>query len=77
MVGTFYHSPEPGAPPFVSVGDVVRSGQTVGVLEVSKMMSPVEAYTDGRAMEILTPDAEPVECQEQLIALVPAPQAEG
>jgi acetyl-CoA carboxylase biotin carboxyl carrier protein len=70
-VGTFYHSPEPGAPPYVSEGDVVRPGQTVGVLEVMKMMSPVEADTAGRVVEIIAPNAHPVEFQQQLIAVAP------
>jgi acetyl-CoA carboxylase biotin carboxyl carrier protein len=76
MVGTFYHCPEPGTPPFVSVGDVVRPGQTIGILEVMKMMSPVEADTGGRIVEILAPDAHSVEYQERLIAIAPANQAE-
>lgn len=72
-VGTFYHSPEPGAPPFVAVGDVVRQGQPVGILEVMKLMSPVEAVTGGRVTEILVPDARPVEFEQRLIALEPLP----
>jgi acetyl-CoA carboxylase biotin carboxyl carrier protein len=75
-VGTFYHSPEPGAPPFVSVGDVVRRGQPIGILEVMKMMSPVEADTDGRIVEIIATDAQSVEYQERLIAITPATQAD-
>jgi len=73
-VGTFYHSPEPGAPPYVAVGDVVRVGQPVGVLEVMKMMSTVEADTAGVIVEILVPDAQPVEYQQRLFALEPAPE---
>ncbi|MDT3397992.1 biotin/lipoyl-containing protein [Streptomyces sp. B1866] len=70
-VGTFYRSPEPGAPPFVAVGDVVQPGQPVGILEVMKMMSPVEARTAGRVVEILVPDARPVEYEQPLVALEP------
>jgi acetyl-CoA carboxylase biotin carboxyl carrier protein len=70
-VGTFYHSPEPGAPPYITVGDVVRPGQPVGVLEVMKMMSPVEADAAGRVVEILVPDAHSVEYQQRLLALEP------
>src|SRR5690606_29266662 len=68
-VGTFYHAPEPGAPPFVAAGDVVRPGQQVGIIEVMKMMSPVEATVAGRVKEFLVPDAEPVEFEQRLIAL--------
>ena len=70
-VGTFYHAPEPGAPPFVAAGDVVRPGQQVGIIEVMKMMSPVEATAAGRVKEFLVPDAEPVEFEQRLIALEP------
>ncbi|MFE2432635.1 acetyl-CoA carboxylase biotin carboxyl carrier protein [Streptomyces sp. NPDC059373] len=70
-VGTFYRSPEPGAPPFVAVGDVVRPGQPVGVLEVMKMMSTVEADAAGRVVEFLVPDAHSVEYQQRLLALEP------
>jgi acetyl-CoA carboxylase biotin carboxyl carrier protein len=75
-VGTFYHSPEPGAPPFVSVGDLVRPGQTIGILEVMKMMSPVQADSSGRIIEFLAPDAQSVEYQEPLIAITPTPHAQ-
>ncbi|MEV7213536.1 acetyl-CoA carboxylase biotin carboxyl carrier protein [Kitasatospora cineracea] len=72
MVGTFYRSPEPGAPPFVSVGDTVAVGQPIGILEVMKMMSPIEADTAGRVVEILADDGTPVEFQQRLIAVEPA-----
>ncbi|MDX6328086.1 MAG: acetyl-CoA carboxylase biotin carboxyl carrier protein, partial [Streptomycetaceae bacterium] len=76
MAGTFHHSPQPGAPPFVSVGDVVRPGQTIGILEVMKMMSLVEADTHGRIVEILATDAQSVARQERLIAIAPASRTE-
>ncbi|WP_197084926.1 acetyl-CoA carboxylase biotin carboxyl carrier protein [Saccharothrix sp. ST-888] len=71
MVGTFYHASEPGSPPFVSVGDLVRPGQTVGVLEVMKMMSTIEAEIGGRVVEVLVPNASSVEYQQRLIAVDP------
>ncbi|WKX73257.1 biotin/lipoyl-containing protein [Streptomyces sp. XD-27] len=76
-VGTFYRSPEPGAPPFVSVGDTVRAGQPVGILEVMKMMSRVEADTAGRVVEILASDGQPVEFQQRLVRLEPLPGDAG
>ncbi|KQV17135.1 MULTISPECIES: biotin/lipoyl-containing protein [unclassified Kitasatospora] len=75
MVGTFYHAREPGAPPLVSVGDLVTPGQPVGILEVMKMMSTVEADAAGRVVEILTPDATAVEFGQRLIALEPVAPA--
>ncbi|MFI1966538.1 acetyl-CoA carboxylase biotin carboxyl carrier protein [Streptomyces pathocidini] len=70
-VGTFYRCPEPGAPPFVTVGDVVRLGQTVGLIEVMKMLFPIEADTDGRIVEILISDTACVEFNEPLITIEP------
>ncbi|MFI6587363.1 acetyl-CoA carboxylase biotin carboxyl carrier protein [Embleya sp. NPDC050493] len=70
-VGTFYHAPEVGAKPFVSVGDTVRPGQTVGILEIMKMMNTITADVSGRVVEVLVPDAQSVEYQEPLIAIEP------
>lgn len=72
MIGTFYHAPEPGAPPFVAVGDTVTVGQPIGILEVMKMTSPVEADVAGRVVEVLVADGTPVEFQQRLIAVEPA-----
>lgn len=72
MIGTFYHSSEPGAPPFVSVGDKVVPGQQIGILEVMKMMSTVESHVAGIVREILVPDGGAVEYQQPLIAVEPA-----
>lgn len=71
MVGTFYRSPEPGAPPFVDVGEIVEPGQQVGILEAMKLMNSIEAEVHGRVVEILVPDAAPVEYEQRLIALDP------
>ncbi|MGF1432051.1 acetyl-CoA carboxylase biotin carboxyl carrier protein [Kitasatospora sp. LaBMicrA B282] len=71
MVGTFYHAGSPDAPPFVSIGDLVQPGQPVGVLEAMKMMSTITADTGGRVVEVLAPNAHPVEFDQCLIALEP------
>lgn len=71
MIGTFYHAPEPGAPPFVAVGDLVAPGEQIGILEVMKMMSAVKADVAGTVREILVPDGGPVEFQQPLIAVEP------
>lgn len=70
-VGTFYRSPEPGAQPFVEVGDSVRPGQQVAILEAMKLMLPVEVETDGVVIEILKRDAAAVEYGEPLFLLEP------
>jgi acetyl-CoA carboxylase biotin carboxyl carrier protein len=72
MVGTFYHAPEPGAAPFVRVGDQVRAGEQVGILEAMKLMNAVVAEIDGCVAEILVSDAAPVEFEQPLIALARA-----
>lgn len=71
MVGTFYHAPEVGAKPFVSVGDTVRPGQTVGILEIMKMMNTITADVSGQVVEVMVPDAHSVEYQQPLIAIEP------
>lgn len=72
MVGTFYHAPKPGAPPFVTVGTAVRPGTQVGVLEAMKLMLPVEAASAGVVAEVIVPDGAPVEFGQPLVALAPA-----
>ncbi|WP_052440900.1 acetyl-CoA carboxylase biotin carboxyl carrier protein [Streptacidiphilus anmyonensis] len=73
MVGTFYHASAPDEAPFVRIGDVIRPGQPVGVLEAMKMMSTVTAETGGRVVEMIAPNAQPVEYDQMLIALEPVP----
>jgi len=68
-VGTFYRSPEPGAEPFVEVGDRVKAGQQVGIVEVMKLMIPVEADRDAVIAEVLAHDGESVEYGQPLFAL--------
>lgn len=68
-VGVFYRAPEPGAVPFVSVGDTVAVGQQVGIIEAMKLIIPVESDRDGRIAEVLKDDGEPVEYGERLFAL--------
>ncbi|MEU5942166.1 acetyl-CoA carboxylase biotin carboxyl carrier protein [Micromonospora sp. NPDC047548] len=72
MVGTFYRSPEPGAAPFVTVGDLVRPGQVVGIVEAMKLMNEVTAERAGRVVEVLVDDGRPVEYDQPLVALDPA-----
>lgn len=69
MVGTAYTAPEPGAPPFVSVGDTVREGQTVLIVEAMKTMNPIPAPHGGKVMRILVENGDPVEFGEALMAI--------
>jgi acetyl-CoA carboxylase biotin carboxyl carrier protein len=68
MVGTFYHAPEPGADPYVKVGDLVGAGQQVGVVEAMKLFNAIDADRAGQVVEILVPDATAVEYGQRLIA---------
>ena len=68
MVGTVYLAPQPGAPPFVNVGDEVTDG-TVCIIEAMKTMNPVAATVAGRVAEILVRDGQPVEFGEPLMRI--------
>jgi acetyl-CoA carboxylase biotin carboxyl carrier protein len=69
MVGTVYLQPQPGADPFVKVGDTVQAGQTLMIIEAMKTMNPIPAPKGGRVVEILIEDGQPVEFGEPLIVL--------
>ncbi len=67
MVGTFYRAPGPEEPPFVEVGDSIRKGQTVCIIEAMKLMNEIEAEISGQIMEIAVANGEPVEYGQTLL----------
>lgn len=67
MVGTFYVAPSPGAKPFVSVGQSVRKGEVIGIIEAMKIMNEIEAEFDCKISKILVEDGQPVEFGMALI----------
>lgn len=69
MVGTAYLSPEPGKPAFVKVGDTVKEGDTILIVEAMKTMNPIPAPRAGTVKEICVHDAEPVEFGQPLIVI--------
>ncbi|MCE8052881.1 acetyl-CoA carboxylase biotin carboxyl carrier protein [Billgrantia desiderata] len=69
MVGTFYRSPAPGSKPFVEVGQSVRKGETVCIVEAMKMMNQIEADRDGVIEAILVEDGEPVEFDQPMLVI--------
>ena len=71
MVGTFYRAPAPDADPFVEVGDRVRVGQTLCILEAMKLMNELEAEVSGTIKEIAVENAEPVEYGQVLFRVLP------
>ncbi len=71
MVGTFYRSPSPDAPPFVEVGQVVEIGQAVCILEAMKLMNEIKSDVRGKITEIKIENAEPVEFGTVLLLVEP------
>jgi acetyl-CoA carboxylase biotin carboxyl carrier protein len=69
MVGTFYRAPSPGAKPFVEVGDTVKAGQTVCIIEAMKLLNEIEADKGGVVKAILAENGQPVEYGEPLLAI--------
>jgi len=71
IVGTFYGSPTPGAPPFVKAGDRVEQGQVLCIIEAMKMMNEIEAEVAGEVIRILVENGQPVEYGEPLFGIHP------
>jgi acetyl-CoA carboxylase biotin carboxyl carrier protein len=71
IVGTFYRSPDPAAPPFVNVGDRVRVGQVLCIIEAMKLMNEIEAEVSGEIVKIHQESGQPVQYGEPLFAIRP------
>jgi acetyl-CoA carboxylase biotin carboxyl carrier protein len=71
MVGTFYKAPEPGAEPYIKVGNRVTPGQTVCIIEAMKIMNEIEAEIAGVVREVCVEDAQPVEFGQVLFRVDP------
>jgi len=69
MVGTFYASPKPGAPAFVTVGDTVGPGTVLGIVEVMKLMNNIEAQVEGTVARILVDNEQAVEFGQPLVVI--------
>ena len=69
MIGTFYASPSPGEPQFVSVGDSVETGQVIGIIEAMKIMNEIAADRSGTISEVFAANAQPVEYGSPLIRI--------
>ena len=69
MVGTAFRAPEPGAKPYVEVGDTVRQGDTLLIIEAMKTMNQIPAPRAGRVTKILVDDGQPVEYGEPLLII--------
>ncbi|XP_014523207.1 biotin carboxyl carrier protein of acetyl-CoA carboxylase, chloroplastic [Vigna radiata var. radiata] len=71
MAGTFYRSPAPAEPPFVKVGDKVKKGQVICIIEAMKLMNEIEADQSGTIAEIIAEDAKPVSVDTPLFVIEP------
>ncbi len=69
IVGTFYRSPEPGAPSFAEVGDRVRKGQVLCIIEAMKLMNEIESDTDGEITAAYVENGKPVQFGDRLFAI--------
>jgi acetyl-CoA carboxylase biotin carboxyl carrier protein len=69
MVGTAFLSPEPGAKPFVAVGDSVKPGETLLIIEAMKVMNPITAPAGGVVKQVLVSDGQPVEFDQPLVVV--------
>ena len=69
IIGTAYLSPEPGAKKFVEVGDIIKKGQTIMIIEAMKTMNHIPSTSDGEVKKILINDGQPVEFGQPLIVL--------
>jgi acetyl-CoA carboxylase biotin carboxyl carrier protein len=72
MVGTYYGAPEPGAKPYVSVGDRIKKGQVLCIIEAMKIMNEIESEFDGVVREIHADNAHPVEYGQVLFRVDPS-----
>jgi acetyl-CoA carboxylase biotin carboxyl carrier protein len=69
IVGTFYGSPSPGAPPFVSVGERVEKGQVICIVEAMKLMNEIEADADGEIVKCLVSNGQAIEFGQPLFSI--------
>jgi acetyl-CoA carboxylase biotin carboxyl carrier protein len=69
IVGTFYRSSEPGAPPFVDIGTTVKKGQVLCIIEAMKLMNEIDSEYDGEVMNVYVENGQPVQYGERLFAI--------
>jgi acetyl-CoA carboxylase biotin carboxyl carrier protein len=72
IVGTYYESPSPSDPPFVNIGDTIRTGQVLCIIESMKLMNEIESEISGVVVQKLVKNAQPVEYGESLLAIRPS-----
>jgi acetyl-CoA carboxylase biotin carboxyl carrier protein len=71
IVGTFYRSPSPDAPSYVEVGDIIKPGQVICIVEAMKLMNEIESDVAGKVAQILVKNEDPVEYNQELMLIEP------
>lgn len=71
MVGTFYRAPQPEAPPYAEIGQVIEPGQVICIIEAMKLMNEIKSEIKGKILEILVDNAEPVEFGQPIFLIEP------
>jgi acetyl-CoA carboxylase biotin carboxyl carrier protein len=69
MIGTFYRTPNPETPPFVNVGDEVKKGKTICIVEAMKLFNEIESDVQGKIVKVLVENAQPVEYDQPLFLI--------
>jgi acetyl-CoA carboxylase biotin carboxyl carrier protein len=69
IVGTFYRAAEPGAPPFVEIGSMVKKGQVLCIIEAMKLMNEIDSEYDGEVVNVYVENGQPVQYGERLFAI--------
>jgi len=69
MVGTFYKAPSPESAPFVQIGDSIKAGSAVAIVEAMKIMNEIEAEFDCKVLELLVSDGEPIEFDQPIFRI--------
>jgi acetyl-CoA carboxylase biotin carboxyl carrier protein len=69
IVGTFYRAPDPSSPPFVDIGQTVRKGQTLCIIEAMKLMNEIESEYEGQVVKVYVENGQPVQYGERIFAI--------
>ena len=72
MIGTFYRAPSPDKPPYVEVGDIIKDGENICIIEAMKLFNDIESEVSGKIVKVLVDDASPVEFDQPLFLVDPS-----
>ena len=72
MIGTFYRSSSPETPPFANVGDTIKEGDTICIIEAMKLFNEIESEVSGKIVKVLVDDANPIEFDQPLFLIDPS-----